>query len=62
MKHTQNEKKQLHYLHGNHRRTVEVLKRRHCFALLEALQSTMTLVKYGISLMVALLVLPDTLD
>lgn len=55
-KHSRNEKKHLHYLHGNRARTVEILKQQHCFILPEALPSIMTFVKYGISLMVALLV------
>ena len=56
MKHTRNEKKHIKYVHGNHARTVEILKRQQSFMLPEALRSTMTFIKYGITLMVALLV------
>ena len=56
MKHIQNEKKHLNYVHGNHARKVEILKRQQCFMLPEALRSTIRFLKYGITLMVALLV------
>ena len=55
MKHTRNEKKHLNYVHGNHARTVEILKRTQG-QLPEALRSTMKFVKDGITLMVAFLV------